>query len=132
MAQLEESRRLWLQDPGHGMRSMLGWVVSISLVVFVVILCLSKAFPIALVCTVFTLVLVLLISASAVCMRVYGHISQETMVAMFKLGLNAIPGKSADISVVEAKAALSDGGPLHPQLPEAADAPTISLNGDDE
>jgi hypothetical protein len=132
MAQREESRRLWLQDPGHGMRSMLGWVVSITLIVLVAILCLSKAFPIALVCTVFTLVLGLLIGASAVSMRVYGHISQETMITMFKLGLNAIPGKSANISVVEAKAAISNGELLHPQLPEPTDAPTISLDNDDK
>jgi hypothetical protein len=78
------------------------------------------------------LVLGLLIGASAVSMRVYGHISQETMITMFKLGLNAIPGKSANISVVEAKAAISNGEPLHPQLPEPTDAPTISLDNDDK
>jgi hypothetical protein len=132
MAQREESRRLWLQDPGHGMRSMFGWVVTVTLIVLVVILSLSKAFPIALVCTVFTLVLGLLIAASAVSMRVYGHISPDTMLAMLKLGLKVLPEKGANISVVEAKAAISEGEPLHPLLPEPADAPTISLENDDK
>ncbi len=132
MAESEERRRLWLQDPGHGMRSMLGWVVFITLIVLVVILCLSKAFPIAAVCTVFTLVLGILFVASAVSMRVYGHISPETMLEMFKLGLKTLPASGVAISAVDPKAAVG-GGPLPPpQLPPPAHVPAISLDKDDD
>jgi hypothetical protein len=131
MAQSEERRRLWLQDPGHGMRSMFGWVVFITLIVRVVILCLSKAFPIAAVCTVFTLVFGLLIAASAVSLRVYGHISPETMLAMFKLGLKTLPALADGTSAVEPKAAVGHGASAPPQLPPPADVPAISLDNDD-
>jgi hypothetical protein len=132
MAQREEQRRLWRQDPGHGMRSMLGWVVLVTLIVLVVILYLSKAFPMAAVCTVFTLVLGVLIVASAVSMRVYGHISPETMLAMIKLGLKTRPELEDGTSAVEINAGLGDGASLPPQLPPPADAPTISLGNDDK
>jgi hypothetical protein len=132
MAQHEERMRLWLQDPGHGMRSMLGWVVFVTLIVLVVILCLSKAFSITAICTVFALVLGLLIAASAVSMRVYGHINAETMLEMFKIGLKSLPAFGASRSPVDLKAAVSDGTP-HPQrLPPPVDAPTISLENDDK
>jgi len=130
MTQREEQRRLWLQDPGRGMRSMLVGVVVMTLIVLVVILCLSKAFPIAAVCTVFTLVLGVLIVASAVSMRVYGHISPETMLAMIKLGLRSHPALEGGTPAVEINAGLGDGASPSPQLPLAADAPTISLEND--
>jgi hypothetical protein len=132
MAQREEQRRLWRQDPGHGMRSMLGWVVLVTLIVLVVILCLSKAFPMAAVCTVFTLVLGVLIVASAVSMRVYGHISPETMLTMIKLGLKTRPALEDGTSPVEINAGLGNGASLDPQLPSPADAPTISFDNDDK
>jgi hypothetical protein len=132
MAQREERMRLWLQDPGHGMRSMFGWVVFVTLIVLVVILCLSKAFSIIAVCTVFTLVFGLLIAASAVSMKVYGHISAETMLALFKLGLKALPPSGVGTSVVEPKSPAGDGAPPPPQLHLPADARTISLDNDDK
>ena len=97
-----------------------------------VILCLSKAFPIAAVCTVFTLVLVVLIVASAVGMRVYGHISPETMLEMLKLGLKCLPALVSSRSAIDLKATAGDGAPPTQQLPPPVDAPTISLDNDDE
>ncbi len=132
MAQREERARLWLQDPGHGMRSMLGWVVFVTLIVLVVILYLSKAFPITAICIVFTLVLVLLIAASAVSMRVYGHISAETMLEMFKLGLKSLLALGAARPPADLKGTVNDGAPLPPRLPPPADAPTISFENDDK
>lgn len=128
MAQREERRRLWLQDRGHGMRSMLGWVVMVALIVLVVILSLSKAFPIAVVGTVFTLVLGVLIVASAISMRVYGHVSPETMLEMFKLGLKAVPASGASRSVVD----IGDSARPPQRLTPPADAPSISLENDDK
>jgi TRAP-type uncharacterized transport system fused permease subunit len=132
MAQREERRRLWLQDPGHGMRSMLGWVVLITLIVLVVILCLSKAFPLTAVYTVFTFVLGVLIVAAAVSMRVYGHISQKTMLEMIRLGLKTRPSLENHTSEVEIVAGLDDGVSHAPQLRPPAEAPSISFDNDDE
>jgi hypothetical protein len=86
----------------------------------------------AAVCTVFTLVLGVLIVASAVSMRVYGHISPETMLAMIKLGLKTRPALEDGTSAVEINAGLGNGASLPPQLPPPADAPTISLENDDK
>jgi len=132
LAQREERMRLWLQDPGRGMRSMLVLVVAVTLIVLVVILSLSKAFPIAVVCTVFTLVLGVLIVAAAISMRVYGHISPETMLEMIKLGLNPRRAPEEGKSAAEISAGAVGGASLPAQLPPPADPPAISPDIDDK
>ena len=87
MALREERARLRFQKPGYGVRSMFGWVLFLALIVLVMILWLSKALPLAMVCAVFALVIGLFIVAAAVTLRVYGHISAGSMLAMIQLGL---------------------------------------------
>jgi hypothetical protein len=132
MAEKEERMRLRLLNPGYGVRSMFGWVVFVALIALAVLLSLSRAFPMFVVCTVFTLIFVLFIAAAAVTLKVYGHISPETMLEMFKLGLKSLPALGAGRSTVDLKAAVGDGAPPPQQLPPPADAPTISLENDDK
>jgi hypothetical protein len=132
MAESEERMRLRLLNPGYGVRSMFGWVVFVALIALAVLLLLSKAFPVFVVCTVFALVFILFIAAAAVTLKVYGHISPETMLEMFKLGLKSLPALGVGRSPVDLKAAVG-GSALPPQqLPPPVDAPTISLENDDK
>jgi hypothetical protein len=130
MAQREEHMRLWLQNPGHGVRSMFVLVVFVALIVLVVILLLSKSFPIVLVGTVFTLVFGLFIVAAAFAMRVYGHITPETMLEMFKLGLKVLPASGASKPFIEAITAVGGRGASPPQRRLSSDASVIPSESD--
>jgi hypothetical protein len=131
MAESEERMRLRLLNPGYGVRSMFGWVVFVALVALAVLLLLSKAFSMFVVCTVFTLVFILFIAATAVTLKVYGHISPETMLEMFKLGLKSFPALGVGRSAIDLKAEVGDGAMPPQQLPPPTDAPTISFENDD-
>jgi Flp pilus assembly protein TadB len=99
MAEREERARLRRQKPGYGVRSMLGWIILLSLIVLAAILWLSKIFSVTVVCTVFGVAIGLCIVAAAVTLRVYGHISEDSMLAMIQKGLagHSTPGTSKTI-----------------------------------
>jgi hypothetical protein len=116
MAEREERTRLRREKPGYGVRSMLGWIILLSLFVLIVILSLSKIFTVAMVCTVFGVAIGLCIVAAAVTLRVYGHISEDSMLAMIQKGLaqRSTPGTS---KIIEASAAADGKSSTKRQLP---------------
>jgi hypothetical protein len=116
MAEREERARLRRQKPGYGVRSMLGWIILLSLFVLSVILCLSKIFTVTVVCTVFAVAIGLCVIAAAVTLRVYGHISEDSMLAMIQKGLaqRPTPGTS---KTIEASVGADGKSSLGRQLP---------------
>lgn len=81
-----------LSNPSHGVRSMLGFVALLGLVVIAVLLVLAKVFSAGLVVALFALVVILIYIASALALRVTGHVSQDFVVQAFQTSLKSIPG----------------------------------------
>lgn len=127
MAEREERARLRRQKPGFGVRSMLGWIVLLSLFVLVVILYLSKIFTVTVVCVVFGVAIGLCIVAAAVTLRVYGHISEDAMLAMIQKGLNQRPTPGTS-KIIEASAGADGKSSTNRQLP----SDVSEVSSDDE
>ena len=131
LALREERMRLRLQNPGYGVLSMFVLVVFVALIVLIVILFLSKAYSVVVICTVFSLVFGLFIFAAAITLRVYGHINAETMLAMFKLGLKVLPASEEGKPVIEGTTAIRVGS-SPPQRHLPSDTPVISSDSDNQ
>ena len=132
LALREERMRLRLQKPGYGVRSMFGWIVFVALIILISILALSKVFSVVTVCVVFGLAIGLSLIAAAVTLRVYGHISEDAMLAMIQKGLMIISTSGGGKPVIEATTTI-DGGrasPLQRHLP--SDTPVIPSDSDDQ
>lgn len=81
-----------LSNPSHGVRSLLGFVALLGLFVIAVLLVLAKVFSAGLVLALFVLVVILIYIASALALRVTGHVSQDFVVQAFQTSLRNIPG----------------------------------------
>jgi K+-sensing histidine kinase KdpD len=109
LALREERMRLRLQKPGYGVRSMIGWIVFVALIILISILALSKIFSIVEVCMVFGLAIGLSLIAAAVTLKVYGHISEDAMLAIIQKGLIKISASGVGKPVIEATTAIDQG-----------------------
>ncbi len=127
LAEREEKLRLKRQRPGYGVRSMIGWIILLALCVLTVILWLSKVFSVVVVCSVFASVLALCLIAAAVTLRVYGHVSEDGMLAMIQHGLQATLGTTTQPTTIEAKSA-SNNVKLPSNQRELPSAPSISFD----
>jgi hypothetical protein len=119
LALAEERQRLRLQKPGYGVRSMFGWIVTVAVIVLSVILVLSKVFSVVVVCSVFALALVLCVVAAAVTLRVYGHVSEDSMLAMIQTGLKTLVPSTETAPAIRSSPDIGNGEStlLQHQLP---------------
>ena len=117
-------------DPAHGVKSLLGFVILLALFAIAVLLGLTKVFSLGLVLGLFVLIVILLYIASALALRVTGHVSQDFVVQAFQTSLKSIPGTQSlfkenlpglpgSISSVQA-----DADPTHVALP----APKVTFD----
>jgi hypothetical protein len=113
---------------------MIGWVVFVALIILATILGLSKVFSVVTVCAVFGLAIGLSLIAAAVTLKVYGHISEDAMLAMIQNGLNRISKSELDKPVIEGTTAAGGGEASRPQRRLPSDAPVVrpsAKNGKD-
>ena len=130
MAEREEHIRLRQQKPGYGVRTMFGWIVAVSLFVLVVILWLGKSYSVAVVCSVFALAIVVCLVAAAVTLRVFGHLSERSMLVMIQDALKAVGLAKSNKSALElAPAASEELSSVHRQLAAGASEPESPEDG---
>jgi hypothetical protein len=111
---------------------MFGWIVFIALIILVTILGLSKVFSVATVCAVFGLAIGLSLIAAAVTLKVHGHISEDTMLAMMQNGLKKISRLEPDKPVIEGTTAAGGREESRPQRRLPSDASVIPPDCDEK
>lgn len=128
MAKREERQRMRQQKPGYGVRSMIGYIVFVFLIVLAVVLGLAKVFSAGAVIGAFAVAVGVYITAAAISLRVHGHISEDGMLAMIQKGLRAaLPERGSSAPAIEANTEGESSSSQH-HLPPGA--PSISF--DDE